>query len=79
MDYKYMWQDFVTCVRGATNGTFIHSFMYLFPYIHLQVQPKDVQTVTIQYTIHKLTIQHAIELLQSRMQLFLKIKKKIHP
>jgi len=51
MDYKYMWQDFVTCVRGATNGTFIHSFMYLFPYIHLQVQPKDVQTVTIQYTI----------------------------
>ena len=44
-----MWQDFVTCVLGATNETFIHSFMYLFPYVHLQVQPKDVGIVTIQY------------------------------
>jgi len=24
-----------------------HSFMYLFPYIHLQVQPKDVEIVIV--------------------------------
>jgi len=64
--------------------SFIHSFMYLLPYMHLQVHPKDVETVTIQYTIYlfsyrqynciynlhnKLSIHCVIKLLQSRMYL----------
>jgi len=28
-------------------SSFIHSFMYLLAYIHLQMHPKDVETVTI--------------------------------
>jgi len=33
---------------------FIHSFIYLLPYIHLQEHPKDVETVTIKHTIYLL-------------------------
>ena len=52
---------------GVHTVLHLSIFIYLLPYIHLQEHPKDVETVTIKYTIYLLNYRR-----HNRIQLYIK-------